>query len=352
MADRAAENRASFFITAFGTVCLGTLLLLLAPIAAAGATVALSYIDAPNRAVALALPYLLFLPALLLGVIGLIMLVIGSVRWAVYGRTSQGPLQQDTQLLDLMRSINRRMLLSETAKRLAYRSEDAEALRQTIRQDMDRGDYDAALVLVDELSNAYGAREEGEHLREEILAARETETEKKVTDALETFERLLQNHDYHNAARQAAKLQRLYPESPRVKGLTQRVAQAKEQYKQDLERRFLQAAENDDVDRAMELLKELDKYLTEQEAEPFRETARGVIGKKRDNLGVQFKLAVRDKEWHQAVEVGEQLLREFPNTRMADEARQMMDTLRQRAANQDRSGSNAQPAPARTTASG
>ena len=84
----------------------------------------------------------------------------------------------------------------------------------------------------------------------------------------------------------------------------------------------------------MELLKELDKYLTEQEAEPFRETARGVIGKKRDNLGVQFKIAVHDREWVRAMRVGEQIIQEFPNTKMCDEVRGMIDLLRERAAGQ------------------
>jgi hypothetical protein len=50
------------------------------------------------------------------------------------------------------------------------------------------------------------------------------------------------------------------------------------------------------------------------------------------NLGVQFKLAVHDKEWTQAVRVGEQIIREFPNTKMSDEVRSMLDLLRERAA--------------------
>ncbi|MEM8783700.1 MAG: hypothetical protein AAGE65_12715, partial [Planctomycetota bacterium] len=87
-------------------------------------------------------------------------------------------------------------------------------------------------------------------------------------------------------------------------------------------------------DGAMKLLKELDKYLQPGEAKQFEEVARGVIGKQRDNLGVQFKLAVHDKEWLNSVRIGEQIIREFPNTRMADEVRGMLDLLRERAAGQ------------------
>ena len=56
-----------------------------------------------------------------------------------------------------------------------------------------------------------------------------------------------------------------------------------------------------------------------------------VIGRKRDNLGVQFKLAVQDKEWAGAIRVGEQIVKEFPNTKMAEEVRSMVDVLRTRA---------------------
>lgn len=56
--------------------------------------------------------------------------------------------------------------------------------------------------------------------------------------------------------------------------------------------------------------------------------------KKRDNLGVQFKMAVHDKEWLKSIRVGEQIIRDFPNTRMAEEVRERIDLLRERAAGQ------------------
>ena len=81
----------------------------------------------------------------------------------------------------------------------------------------------------------------------------------------------------------------------------------------------------------MEILKDLDHYLTEREAEPFREVARGVIGKARENLGAAFKLACQDRQWGIAISLGEQISREFPNSRMAQEVQDMLPSLRQRA---------------------
>ena len=93
-------------------------------------------------------------------------------------------------------------------------------------------------------------------------------------------------------------------DSPRVEGLRRRVGHARARYKMDLERRFLHAAQGEQHDGALALVKELDAYLTEDEAEPFREVARGVIGKARENLGVQFKLAVQDRDWRRALDAG------------------------------------------------
>jgi len=59
-----------------------------------------------------------------------------------------------------------------------------------------------------------------------------------------------------------------------------------------------------------------------------------VVGKKRQNLGVRFKMAVQDRDWIDGVTVGEQIIREFPNSMMAKEVREMLDTLRERAASQ------------------
>lgn len=267
----------------------------------------------------------------------LALLIVGSVRWAIYGRDHHGPTGMtggNDQTVQLLRQMNARLLLSDTAKRIAYRQEDLNALRRAIRDDMAKGDYDAAMVLVQEMSHTFGYREEAEQFREQIGQARAQDQDRKIAAATRTLDEIIARHDFEAASREAAKLQRLYPESEAVKLAVRRVVQARDAYKHQLEREFLAASERDDVDRAIQLLTELDRYLTEEEAEPFRETARGVIGKRRDNLGVQFKIAVHDKEWTRAVHVGEQIIRDFPNTRMADEVRGMLDLLRERAAGQ------------------
>ncbi|QDU71890.1 hypothetical protein [Mucisphaera calidilacus] len=278
------------------------------------------------------LTYLVYLPSIIFGLLGVTMLIASGVRWAMIGLWGRGITSGDSdETLNLLRVIGDRQLISETAKRVAYRDADVQLLRDTIKADIAKAEFGAAFVLLDELAKTYGHREEAEDYRDQINAARNAELEVKVTQAITKLEETISRHDFEAAQKDLARLQRLYPESQRIKTLPRTIVQAREQYKRDIERQFLDASGNDNVDKAMELLKEMDKYLTEQEAEPYREMARGVIGKKRDNLGVQFKMAIQDTDWVRAVQVGEQIIAQFPNSRMADEVRGMLDVLRERS---------------------
>ncbi|MEX0746214.1 MAG: hypothetical protein WD118_11485 [Phycisphaeraceae bacterium] len=336
-ADAAPTRRATFG-TPTAIVVLGLLLWVLGAAAAAGAQILLfnglgAELSVPMYVVTV---YLLYAPSVLLSLLGTVALVVAAVRWGMYGRRAVGVPNRDSigQAVELLGSINQRLLLSEAAKRIAYRQQDLHTLRLTINDDIDNSNFDAALVLVSELGQTYGYREEAETYRERINHARAAEQDAKISESLARLDEILARHDFERAVREAAKMQRLFPESERVRDLTTRVREARDRYKVQLEREFLEASERDDIDRAMEVLKTMDRYLTEAEAAPLRETARGVIGKKRDNLGVQFKIALHDKEWTAAVRVGEQIIREFPNSRMAEEVRSMIDLLRERAAGQ------------------
>jgi len=258
----------------------------------------------------------------------IVTIALYPIAIALYtGKSASGGLSAST-----LESINSRMLISDTAKRILYRDHDRQALRRAIREDIETRDFEAALVLVNEMSSVYGYRLEAEQFRAEIEKAREAEYQAKLDEAIHGLDDIIARREYELAYREAGRIERIFAESERVTNLRKQVLESRDRFKHEIERKFLEAAGRDDIEVAMELMKELDKYLTAEEAAPFQETARGVIGKKRQNLGVQFKLAVHDKEWTQSVRVGEQLIREFPNSKMAAEVRELLDILRQRAA--------------------
>lgn len=228
-------------------------------------------------------------------------------------------------------SMHETMVLSDDARRVLNRARERDLLCKAIQEDIKSEDWDAAMVLIRELAERFGYRSDAEEFREKVETARFTTLDRRVTDAIRGVDLMIAQSDWTAAENEASRIARLYPDSPKVEGLRHRVSAARDRFKLDLERRFLHAAQGDRIEEAMELLHELDQYLNENEAEHFREVARGVIGKARENLGAQFKLAIQDRMWARAEDVGEKIIAEFPNSRMAEEVRAMIDTVRQRA---------------------
>lgn len=266
-------------------------------------------------------------------------LTAAPLAWmlAVRGRTEARDRlpRQVEALADAVRLLHDQSALSDDARRVLNRRVERDLLCRAIEEDIQTENWDAAIVLCNELAGRFGYRAEAEEFRARIEAGRAEIQDRRVRESIANLDGLIVQRRWDAALQEAARVQRLFPESPKVERLRERVTQARSVYKEDLERRFLDAANQSRIDEAMALLKELDLYLIETEAEEFREVARGVIGKARENLGAQFKIAVRDRRWSAAAGVGRRIIAEFPNTRMAAEVRGMMDGILAKA--------NAQP---------
>ena len=276
-------------------------------------------------------------PSLLLA-LGLIAVSVPASVFILVDRVGAAGSGDNSQLLTelklqnkLLTNINDRMLISDQAKRISYRQQDRKALRDAIIHDIKAEDYEAAAALIDEMADTFGYREESEQFRQQLIEVQTHRREELLTKAVKRIDEICSKFEWEDAQHELARLRRLYPDHPAVVKLPKRIEAARDRHKNDLEREFLQAAERDDIEKAMELLKELDRYLTHEEAAQYMETARGVIGKKRQNLGVQFKMAAHDRDWITALAVGEQIIAEFPNSKFAAEARSMTDILRERA---------------------
>ena len=266
------------------------------------------------------------------GLLGL--LVVGSslpIALQFKSPEAPTPAAPASRTDDLLAHILENSMLSDHAKRVLFRERELGLLRRAIEEDIGRGDYDAAITLCDEMANQFGYREEAEAFRSSIDQARDEHYEAQVDTALSRLDSLLSERDWATAHHEAARIRRLYPDSHLIGDLDGRIMRARAEHRQELETRFLDLAQRDDVEAAMSTLKELDRYLTREEAERLAEVAQGVIVRHRENLGVQFKLAVNDHRWAEAARLGGTIIGEFPNTQMATEVRSMIDVLRTRA---------------------
>lgn len=236
------------------------------------------------------------------------------------------------QLAVQLNEISEQQLISERAKQVAYRDKDVDALRRTIQEDIRRREWDPALALVDAMETNFGYRAEAETLRQEITARRSEAFRRSLNETVAVIDRFASMEQWGAAFREAERLAAIYPENEQVRNLPVEIEARRAAFKKRLVDEWYAAVNRKDVDGAIELLRKLDLYLTPAEGEALQETARHLFKEKISLLRTQFTLAVQEQNWAEAVAVGETIMRDFPNTQMAREVRDVIDGLRQRAA--------------------
>lgn len=237
-------------------------------------------------------------------------------------------LEQFSVMLNL---ISEQQLLSDRGKSIVYRNKDREALRLAIQDEISRGDFEAALKLAAEMDNSFGNRAEAEKFRKIVEDRRSESIRRQVNDAMVQIDKHIRSEQWQLAQREAEQVAQRFPEDEQARSLPAEIERRRAAHKQQLIDSFHDAANRRDVDGAMELLKRLDAYLSPGEAESLQETARSIVRAKLELLREQFAAAVHETRWHDALRLGDVIMRDFPNSQMAREVGEVIGTLRQRA---------------------
>lgn len=231
----------------------------------------------------------------------------------------------------LLEAIGENTRISDSAKSLAHREQEMDALRTAIRSDLRNQSWDAGATLIDEMERRFGCKEETDRFREELDDARNEAIQAKLHEAIEMIESHFQAYDWKRAQSEIDRLLHALPDNAQVSSLQDQMKTRKEEHKHELMSAWDDAVRRSDTDLAIDILKELDQHLSPAEAQAIQASARNVFKEKLLRYGVQFRFAVNEKRWQDALAVGLELIREFPNARMANEVRDALDTLRERA---------------------
>ena len=262
------------------------------------------------------------------------------VAYCLVGRFTRGQQQltemnesakRQESLLTALHETNRRLVdlaqMSDAAKSLLFRTREIEAMDELLHDALMRQDYARAEALADDIGKRLGYADQVERMRQEIAAARNSPLEQRIDSAIERIAKMLEAHDWAGAKRSSQALAQLAPGHPKVMSMPLVIRNAQVRHKRDLLAAYGEAVRVGNIDRSIELLHDLDKYLTPQEGAALEESARGVFRAKLHNLGVQFSIRVTDELWQEAVQIGRQIVEEYPNSRMAQEVRGKLDTL-------------------------
>ncbi|MCU0918431.1 MAG: hypothetical protein MUC88_28295 [Planctomycetes bacterium] len=230
---------------------------------------------------------------------------------------------------DGLLQINHSTRISEAAKAIAFREDDKRSLRETVFDRLKQNDFDGAIEIVDEIENHSEYRLLAEELRRQVDEYRNATQDERIDKAIAQVEKLFDACQWVKASLQIESLIRANPTSDKLKTLRQKLIERKEERKRILLAAWDDAVTKQETDRSLEILRELDMYLTPNEALALQEAAKDVFRTKLHNLGVQFALAVSDKHWSSALEIGQQIVKDFPNSRMSGEIREKLHVLRQ-----------------------
>jgi hypothetical protein len=278
----------------------------------------------------------------LIGLVGLILelLVLPIVLHIAHANhtswmLSKGPLHKLVEQLDSVAAqltlVTENQLLSDRTKSLAFREKDREAVRKAVAEELNRQDWDAALALVNDMDTTFGYKAEADRLRQEISERRAAVVQRQVAEHRAAIDRYVDAEAWGQALQEAQNAQTAFPDHPMVLQMPMEIEERRAALKKKLTDSWQEAVNRHDVDGSIEILKHLDIYLTPAEAEGMQEAARGVFKEKINLLRTQFTLAVQNHRWYEALRLGETIVNEFPNSRMAQEVRDMQEMLKQRA---------------------
>lgn len=225
--------------------------------------------------------------------------------------------------------INHSTRVSETVKAIAFRDADRQSLREAVFDKIQQQQFDEAQQIIDEIAKRPEYSDLARQLRVQVEQYHTATDQERINQAIAHIEKLLDSCQWARAGTQIEGLLKVYPDSEKTKSMRQVLLDKKQERKKILLAAWDDAVKQQETDRSLDILKELDLYLTPNEGLALQEAARDIFRTKLHNLGVQFSIAVTEKQWNGALNIGRQIIQEFPNSRMSKEIRGKMDVLEQ-----------------------
>jgi hypothetical protein len=232
---------------------------------------------------------------------------------------------------NLLTQIAQAVRLSDAAKEIVFRDTEQIELGEAILTKLHQHDFDSSLAMIDALAEQPKYRQMANHLKHTAEKYRSATEDGRISQIMAHIENLFDQKLWLQAAAQSDNLVKMFPYSEKAKTMLNRLQERKDRQKRELLAAWDLAVREKNTDRSLEILKELDSYLTPNEALALRESASSVFRTKLHNLGVAFSVAVTEQNWKKAFETGRQIVQDFPNSRMAAEIRSRMDILSERA---------------------
>jgi len=282
------------------------------------------------------IPPILWLLAAGLFLVIVIMLLAKTMEIIELLRSNAVKFEKIAEALEKNRTVLNRISddtrLSDSAKTIASREINIRTLREIVFEKMQQQEFETASEIIDEIAQKPEFKNLAARLRQQAEKYKHSTDLQRVEHVIGHVEKLLDNYEWANASVAIERLINTYPDSEDAKKLRGKLVEKKEERKKQLLTLWDDAVRREATDRSIEILRELDMYLTPNEGLALQEAAKDVFKNKLHNLGVRFSIAVSGNKWKDALNIGNQIISNFPNSRMAQEIRGKIDVLRENAA--------------------
>ena len=248
-------------------------------------------------------------------------------------RDNSTKLEEVTKAMEKITSglaqINHSTRVSETAKAIAFRDADMQSLREAVFDKLQQQDFSAAEEIINEIAQRPEYKDLSEQLKVQTSRYHDATDQERLSQVVSHINKLLDDCQWGRASAQIEGLIKANPDNEQAKAMRQILLDKKQERKRILLAAWDDAIQNQETDRSLAILKELDQYLTPNEGLALQEAARDVFRTKLHNLGVQFAISVTEKRWVDALEIGQNIIADFPNSKMSEEIRGKLDVLKQ-----------------------
>ena len=278
------------------------------------------------------------LQLLMLGLVSFSVLVAAKILYMSYKLREMGNVYLHRILASswdqeqIARNMGEQEQICDKIKELAFRSKNIDVLKSSIDEMLERHDFKGAEAAIEAAKTMGVLGNDAEKFKKNVEKSKEASLEERIEKQSKRVHMLIDKRDWVKASQETRALESEYPDHPTIKPLANAIKSARSKYKAFLLKQYGDAVKVDNIDKSYELLKELDMYLTPQEGEALKESARDVFKKRLHNLGVQFSIATASSQWQTAIETGQEIMREYPNSQMGREVKEKMPRMQQKLA--------------------
>jgi len=162
--------------------------------------------------------------------------------------------------------VNQDTRLSEAVKTIVFRDADSQCLREAVLDRLEHEDFGTACEIIEQIAHRTEYKELAEQLQAEVDKRCGTTEAERMNGAIAYIKMLFENYEWVKANAEIERLIKTYPDREEAKAMRKTLIAKKEEHKRVLLNAWDDAVQRRATDRSLEILKELDLYLTPEEA--------------------------------------------------------------------------------------